>query len=307
MARHRIVSLLPSATEIICGLGCADGLVGRSHECDFPAEISDVPICTRSKVDPNATSANIDAAVKALIEKSEPLFEIDGKLLRELNPEIIISQSQCDVCAVSDQDVAALISKWPGNRPQVVSLNASKFAHLWDDIGQVAAALQAKEEGKEYIKELKVRVADVIEGACQTVTRPRVLCLEWLEPLMSAGNWVPDMVSIAGGDNLISTSGEHSGWLTMEEVVAAKPDVIVMMPCGFGLEQTRREAETLSNDPNWQKLKAVKRGQVYAVDGSSYFNRPGPRLIDSLEMLAAMIHSGRQDFGHEGTAWLRIQ
>jgi iron complex transport system substrate-binding protein len=307
MARHRIVSLLPSATEIICGLGCADGLVGRSHECDFPPEVSTLPVCTRSKVDHSASSAVIDAAVKDLTAKSEPLFEIDSKLLRDLNPEIIVTQSQCDVCAVSEEEVTALIGKWPGNRPQLVSLNATNFAHLWDDIGQVASALQVKEEGKNYIKRLKNRVADVIEGSFTTTNRPRVLCVEWLDPLMAAGNWVPDMVGMAGGDNLLSKSGEHSGWLTIEEIVAATPDVIVLMPCGFGLERTRREAETLGNDPNWQNLKAVKRGQVYAVDGSSYFNRPGPRLVDSLEMLGEMIHRGRQDFGHQGKAWLQIQ
>lgn len=306
MAKHRIASLLPAATEIVCGLGCGDRLVARSHECDFPAGLQYVPVATRSRVDDGGTGAEIDAAVKDLAGQSKSVFEINRETLRETAPDTVIAQTLCDVCAVSDDDVRQAIADWPGKAPKVVSLQATKFAHLWDDITTIAAALNVKQQGVDYVKALKHRVVDVIEKACMASAKPRVLCVEWIDPLMAAGNWVPDLVGMAGAENLVGESGKHSGWIEMDAVKAAKPEIIVLMPCGFDLERTRKEAAVLADDPVWKKLKAVKRKQVFVVDGNAFFNRAGPRLVESLEILGEIFHPGLYDFGHEGTGWARL-
>ncbi|MBG88566.1 MAG: cobalamin-binding protein [Verrucomicrobiales bacterium] len=307
MANHRIVSLLPAATEIVCGLGCEDQLVGRSHECDYPPGVESTPACTSSRIQDDGTSSGIDQSMKVLSQESQSLFALDVEQIHSLKPDTIIAQAQCDVCAVAEQDVKSMIGDWPGKAPRLVTLHTTRFAHLWEDIAAVAEALHVKEQGRNYTKALKTRLVDVIEKASRVSNQARVLCVEWIDPLMAAGNWIPDLIGMVIAENLVSKAGEHSGWMTMDEIVAAKPEVIILMPCGFGLERTRKEAEQLWQNSDWQKLKAVKKRRVFAVDGNAYFNRPGPRLVDSLEILGEILYPGLLDVTHEGRAWLRIQ
>jgi len=303
MAGPRIASLLPSATEIVCALGCAEYLVARSHECDYPASVQGVEVCTKSRIDGGAPSREIDEQVKKFSADSLSLFEIDAARLRELKPTHFFTQAQCDVCAVSESEVADIFGAEHGDAPKIVSLSPTRFPHLWENITEVADALGVSFDGKQLLKDLKMKCVEVIERAAVATRKPKVLCLEWLDPLMGAGNWIPDMVGMAGGENLVSESGKHSGWITIDDIAAANPDVIVLMPCGFDLPRTLEEVKMLEQHPQWKKLKAVKKRRVFATDGSAFFNRPGPRLVDSLQILGEMFYPGMIVFGHEMKHW----
>ena len=213
MPASRIVSLLPSATEIVCALECSGRLVGRSHECDYPAEVAFVPVCTKSRVDSSKASAAIDLEVKHLLANAASLYEVDVARIRELKPDLILTQAQCEVCAVSLAQVEAAVAGWADSRPQLLSLAPQRFAQVWDDIHAVAAALGVSEKGREVVRQLKHQVADVIERTAGLRRKPSVACIEWLEPLMAAGNWVPELVELAGGRNLLGQVGQHSPWL----------------------------------------------------------------------------------------------
>jgi len=306
MPASRIVSLLPSATEIVCALGCAGRLVGRSHECDYPAEVASVPVCTRSRVDSSKSSAAIDHEVKNLLANAASLYDVDVARIREIRPDLILTQAQCEVCAASLAQVEAAVAGWVDSRPQLLSLAPQRFAQVWDDIHAVAAALGVSEKGREVVRQLKHRVADVIERTAGLRRRPSVACIEWLEPLMAAGNWVPELVELAGGRNLLGEAGQHSPWLKWEELQRADPDLIVALPCGFGLDRVRQEFEVLAKNPGWRELRAVRQRRVYLADGNQYFNRPGPRLVDSLQILAEMFHPDLFHFELEGKAWCRV-
>ena len=253
----RIVSLLPSCTEIICALGFEDCLVARSHECDFPASVRNLPACTASKISTTASSAEIDREVKSLLQQALSLYAIDSAMLRELQPDLILTQAQCEVCAVSLTEVEQAVSEWTGRRPRILSLSPQRLADLWENIREVAEALGAARRGRELLQQLKDRVADVIVKTVPLKRRPSVGCLEWFDPLMAAGNWVPELVELAGGLNLFGEAGKHSPWLNWEAVQEHDPEVLVLMPCGFDLVRTRTEAATLTRLPDWDKLRAV--------------------------------------------------
>ncbi len=306
MSASRIVSLLPSATEIVCALGCAERLVGRSHECDFPPDVLGVPVCTTSRVDSSQSSAAIDREVKDLLANAVSLYEVDVARIRELKPDLILTQAQCEVCAVSLAQVEEAVAGWADSRPQLLSLAPQRFAQVWDDMHVVAAALGVSEKGREVVRQLKHQVADVIERMAGLKRRPLVACVEWLDPLMAAGNWVPELVELAGGRNLFGEAGKHSPWLQWEELQRADPNIIVAMPCGFGLHRVRREFEVLTKRPGWKELRAVRQRRVYLADGNQYFNRPGPRLVDSLQILAEIFHPELFRFELEGKAWLKV-
>ncbi len=306
MSTQRIVSLLPAATEIVCALGAADRLAGRSHECDYPPEIRALPACTSSKLEGGAGSGGIDCQIKTLLRESASIYRLDDALLRRLEPDVIITQAQCAACAVSLPELEAVIAGWPGRRPQIISLSPNRLADVWEDIRRVAAALGLPDRGREVLAALKNRVVNVIEKTCKMKKRPGVACVEWIEPLMAAGNWVPELVELAGGTNAAGEPGQHSPWLEWETLRRLDPEIIVVMPCGFDLARTRAETATLVRHPAWSSLRAVKRGRVFLTDGNQYFNRPGPRLVESLEILAEIIHPGRFDFGHEGKAWEKL-
>ena len=305
-ATGKVVSLLPSATEIVCALGLAGWLVGRSHECDYPAEVSALPVCTAPNLDPKGTSPEIDTEVKGLLERALSIYRIERETLRGLRPEVVITQTQCEVCAVSLPDVERALADWVEGRPRLISLEPMRLADLWKDIAGVAAALGREARGRELVAALQARVAAVEKSARDAAERPSVACVEWLEPLMAGGNWIPEMVELAGGQCLFAKAGAHSPWLTWEALRAADPDVILLMPCGFDMARTRAEAHWLTDRPGWDTLRAVKAGRVYLTDGNAYFNRSGPRLVDSLEILAEILHPRRFHFGHEGSGWQRL-
>jgi len=303
LKERRIVSLLPSCTEIACALGLEDQLVGRSHECDFPPSIRRLPACTAPKFDRHATSREIDRHVKALLQTAVSIYHIDAGLLKELRPDLILTQSQCEVCAVSLREVEQAVSGWTGAETRVLSLAPNTLADVWDDILRVAEVLGVGERGRGVVEHLQHRIDAIAVKARPMVKRPSVACIEWLDPLMAAGNWVPELVELAGGKNLFGESGKHSSWLSWETVPEHDPDIIVAMPCGFDLERTRREMPALTRMTGWGTLRAVKNRRVYLTDGNQYFNRPGPRLVDSLEILAEVIHPATVRFGRRKTGW----
>jgi iron complex transport system substrate-binding protein len=227
-------------------------------------------------------------------------------MLRDLRPDVILTQAQCEVCAVSLREVEQAVRAWTSRGPRLIALSPTRLADLWTDIACVAAALGVEPRGRDLIKRLKGRVADVIEKAAPVKRRPSVACIEWLDPLMAAGNWVPELVELAGGLNLFGEAGQHSPWLNWEAVREHDPEIIVVMPCGFDLPRTLHELPALTRCPDWSKLRAVRGEQVFLADGNQFFNRPGPRLVESLEILAEICQPKLFAFGHEGRGWQRL-
>ncbi|MBI5201487.1 MAG: cobalamin-binding protein [Elusimicrobia bacterium] len=288
----RVVSLIASSTEIVYALGQGKSLVGRSHECDHPAEVLRLPVLTEAMVDASASSREIDAQVKSRLRDAVSIYKVDGGRLKELAPDVILTQTQCEVCAVSLKDVEAAMGREFGVTAKVVALEPNCLADVYRDIRKVADSLGISAEGEALIGKLQKRI-DAISAKAKGLRKTRVACVEWLDPLMAAGNWMPELVELAGGENLFGQAGKHSPWMTFEELRKADPDVVVMMPCGFDLERTKKEARAMLAKPEWKRLRA----QTYAVDGNQFFNRPGPRLVESLEILAAILHP--DEFGTE--------
>ncbi len=300
------MTLLPSATEIVCALGFEDQLVGRSHECDYPPSITKLPALTAPTFNVEGTSVEIDERVRDIVGRALSVYRIDAATLAEVRPDLIITQSQCDVCAVSMSEVEAAVSRWTGTRPTIVSLAPYRLADVWKDIETVATALGAAERGVELAGRLKQRCAAIEKCAAMLSERPGVACIEWIEPLMGAGNWMPEMVAMAGAFSVFGKSGEHSPYVAFEELARRDPDIVIIAPCGFAIERTMKEFALLQSKPAWAGMKAVRDGRVFVADGNQYFNRSGPRLVDSLEILAEIVHPEAFHFGHEGSAWRRI-
>lgn len=304
----RIVSLIPSATEIVDCLGLTDDLVARSHECNYPAMVQNLPACTRPSFNPEGTSGEIHDRVTNLLQTALSVYQIETEVLETLQPTHILTQAQCEVCAVSLADVEQAVTDLTHSAAQIISLQPSTLAEVWQDIQRVADELGVGERGRSAIATLQTRVTNV-KTQTQDIAksdRPRVACIEWTDPLMAAGNWIPELVDLAGGISLFGTVGEHSPWLNWQELVAANPDVLVIMPCGYDLHQTQQDAENLRRHSAWSSLPAVQTGQVYITDGNQYFNRPGPRLVDSLEILAEILHPSQFRFGYEETGWRKL-
>jgi iron complex transport system substrate-binding protein len=300
---ERIASLLPSATEIVCGLGFEQALVGRSHECDFPSGVARLPALTAPKLDAGRPGREIDDRVRELVREGLSVYRVDEVRLREIEPTLILTQDQCEVCAASLGDVEQALEKWIGTRPQVVSLNPAKLADVWGDIERVAAAMGESERGLEVTAGLRERADAIAARAAESATHPSVACVEWIDPLMAAGNWVPELVELAGGRNLFGEAGEHSPWLDWQPLREADPDIIAVMPCGFDIERIRAELTPLLSQPGWSELRAVREKRVYLTDGNQYFNRPGPRLLESLEILAELVQPSLFSGRHQGTGW----
>lgn len=304
----RIVSLIASATEIVCALGFEEALVGRSHECDYPESVKRLPVCTRPKFPVDGGSDEIDARVKAILRDGLSVYDVDAALLRELRPDVIVTQVQCAVCAVSRDDVERALAGLGGagdTGPRIVSLEPNALADVWRDIMAVAEALGEPGRGADLVVALRTRVGEIAARAA-ALPRPTVACIEWLDPLMAAGNWMPELVALAGGENLFGRPGEHSPQLPWEDFVASDPDVIVAHPCGFDIERTLAEISALETRPEWAGLAAVTGGRAFVADGNALFNRPGPRIVESLEVLAEILHPNAFRFGHEGPYWRRL-
>ena len=303
----RIVSLIASSTEIVCALGMEEFLVGRSHECDYPPSVERLPVCTAPKFQTAATSSEIDRQVKEILEQALSVYRVDARLLEELRPTHILTQTQCEVCAVSLKDVEAAAAAFVHSRPQIVSLQPNALADVWTDIRRVAEALGVSPQGHELIARLQARMTTIEQRAQSLPRRRSVACIEWIDPLMASGNWMPELVKMAGGHNLFGEADRHSPRLEWIEVVAANPEVILILPCGFDIARTRQELPLLTRKSGWANLRAVQEGRVYLLDGNQYFNRPGPRLVESLEILAEIIHPEVFSFGHKETGWQRLE
>ncbi len=303
MSDYRIVSLLPSATEIVHFLGLTDYLVGRSHECDFPESVKGLPICTVPKFHPQGDSLTIHQRVNEILERALSVYEVKIELLQELQPTHIITQAQCEVCAVSMADVEIAVRDFLSPDTQIISLQPNFLHEVWLDIARVGEMLGVAYEN--LLAGLEQRVEQVKAIGDRAKHRPRTVCIEWIEPLMSAGNWIPELVELAGGVNLFGIAGKHSPWFQWNEFLASDPEVIIFMPCGFDLDKTAMEVHRAWTNPLWQKLSAVRHNQVYLTDGNSYFNRPGPRLVESLEILQEILHPELVDSRHYQTGWCK--
>ena len=306
MSELRIVSLIPSATEIVIQLGFGASLVGRSHSCDFPPAVQTLPVCTAPSFDPEGNSKEIHNRVSELLRRGLSVYDVNIERLQQLQPTHILTQDQCEVCAASLADVEKAVAQFIEPPPAVISLRPQILADLWDDLRRVAIALDpihGNAIADLTIAQLQGRLQDCLKKVPSKLPQPTVACLEWTDPLMGAGNWVPELVSMAGGHPLFGQVGRHSPWLPWEDLSAAEPDMLVVMPCGYDLDQGRQSIDQLAQMPTWYNLKAVKDGRVFLVDANHYFNRPGPRLVDSLEILAEILHPDDCAFGYAMKAW----
>ncbi|MEH2309882.1 MAG: cobalamin-binding protein [Nostoc sp.] len=299
----RIVSLIPSGTEILATLGLVNAIVGRSHECDYPPEIHNRPICTQARLNSNASSSQINDDVNNLLQSALSIYEIKTDVLEQLQPTHILTQDQCDVCAVSLDEVEKAVATLIHSKPQIISLQPNILQDVWADIERVGNTF--KVDSVKVLENLEARVKicqQKIQGLSLNEV-PTVACIEWTDPLMIAANWIPELVNLAGGHSLFSVTGQASSILPWETLIASNPDIIVFMLCGFDLNRTRQEAKLLTQRSDWEKLHATQAGRVYITDGNSYFNRPGPRLVDSLEILAEILHPEIFQYGYKGIGW----
>jgi iron complex transport system substrate-binding protein len=286
----RIVTLLPSATEIAFALGLGDQVVAVSHECDYPPAARERPAVTRSPLHGHAlSSAEIDRRTTEQLREGGTLYYLDADRLRDLAPDLILTQELCDVCAVAQPEVKRAVRQL-GTAPRVLSLEPNTLDDVLATIEAVGAATGREAKAAVLVAELQARIARVREGAAAVAARPRVFCLEWTDPPWVAGHWVPEIVALAGGADMLGGVGQPSVRIAWERVREAAPEVVVLMPCGYDLARTLAERDVVQALPGWDELPAVRAGRVYAVDGSSYFNRPGPRLVDGLELLAHLFH-----------------
>ncbi|MEB3269341.1 MAG: cobalamin-binding protein [Leptolyngbya sp.] len=303
----RIVSLLPSATEILAVLGLGAYQVGRSHECDYPPEVVNLPICTAPQFNPEGTSGEIHDRVTDLLTRALGVYRVELEQLAALQPTHILTQAQCDVCAVSLADVEAAVASLTGLQPQIISLQPNCLAELWADLERVSDAIGGsalRSSTAAAIAALQARIKRCQGAIAPAAPRPRVACIEWTDPLMAAGNWIPELVTLAGATACFGQTGVHSPWIQWADLVTADPDLILFMPCGYDLPRTRAAAQPLTQQPQWSALKAVQTGQVYVTDGNQYFNRPGPRLVESLEILVEICHPGAiAPPQNAGTGW----
>jgi len=306
MTNLRILPLLSSATEIVHALGIGAYQVGRSHECDFPKSVLNLPVCTRPVIEITGSSADIDRQVKERAKSALSIYEVDAELIATLRPTHIITQTQCKVCAVSLDDVEQALRGSLGADAKVIALEPYELNDLWSDIRRIASACDVADKGERLIASLNSRIVEVQARAKTAHTRPSVAALEWLDPLMAGGNWVPELIELAGGVNLFGVAGQHSPWMARGDLIAADPDVVVAIPCGFDLERTRTEAEALATHPAWQSLTAVRTGNVFICDGNQYMNRPGPRLVESLQIFAEILHPELFPPTLEGSGWERL-
>jgi iron complex transport system substrate-binding protein len=284
----RICSLLPSATEILYALGLGDAVVGVTHECDFPPEASKKPPLIRPRVDPQASPAEIDRQVTELVSRGESIYAVDADLLASLSPDLIVTQDLCHVCAASPDDLAAALTRF-SKQPKILSLTPHLLADVWDDIRRIGQATGRRRDSQGLAITLEQKVA-AIEMKVANAPKPRVLCLEWMDPFYVAGHWVPEMVAKAGGEDVLGRAGEPSFRATAEQIADTNAEIIIVMPCGYSLGRVAKEFSFEGLPSSWDKLPAIHDHRVFAVDANSYFSRPGPRLADGVEILARLFH-----------------
>ena len=306
MNDKKIISLLPAATEIVCALGLGENLVGISHECDYPESIKDLPVCTSSKIDSGLGSSQIDTAVKNLVSQALSIYNIDTELICALNPDVIITQSQCRVCAVSLSDVESELAGLLDKDVKLISLEPQTLSDILDNVSLIATNLEVDLRSEELIESLEERINIIRHKLKFIEEKPTVANIEWLSPIMLAGNWTPGLVDIAGGKSILVEEGKHSPFIDFDTIKEANPDILIIMPCGFSIAQSLKEVNLLLELSGWEELNAVQKNRVYIADGNQYFNRSGPRIVDSIEILAEIIHPKQFVFGYEGTGWIRF-
>jgi iron complex transport system substrate-binding protein len=300
----RIVSLLPSATEIAVALGLGDALVGRSHECDFPPFVQALPVCTSTRLEKGLRSVEIDRRVQEIVTQGLSMYEVDASLLRRLAPDIILTQTQCAVCAVTPDDLETALADWMGDPPALISTAPDALGDVWADIRAVGAAAGRNPQADALVGDLRARLAHLAARRPPGQARPRIAAIEWFDPLMVAGNWIPELISIAGGDPLFAKPGEHSAFLDWDELVAADPDLLILMPCGYRIPQSLADIEAVAGDPRWTAMRAVETGHVYIADGHHFFNRPGPRIVESAEIVAQIVADWRGQSSGRSEHWM---
>lgn len=303
MTQHRIISLIPSATEIVAALGYQHSLVGRSHECDYPASVKRLTVCSEPRIDVSGTSSQIDKAVVGAVREALSVYRVFVEELKWLRPTIIVTQTQCDVCAVNLRDVEAAVCDFVDTKPQIVALEPMELRDIWSDIQRVADAIGDAVAGERLVRNLQRRI-ETLAATCSTPSHPPTVgCIEWLDPLMMAGNWIPELVELAGGTPILCERGKHSPWVSWDDFARDDPDYIVIMPCGFNIQRTADELHLLTDHPAWQHLKAVKNDRVFLTDGNQYFNRSGPRVVESAEILAEILRGDQTSSNHRGIGW----
>ena len=302
----KIVTLIPSATEIVAFLGQKNSIVGRSHECDYPKDLNNVAKLTSPKINVEGTSSEINKQINTILENSLSVYKVDIQKLKELDPDFIITQAHCDVCAVSFSEVKNIVNKYFNRKTKIISLEPNTLNDVFDDIKRVAKGLNIENESNnKLIENLKIRLKKIKNLSAIQKQKPSVACIEWIDPLMIAANWIPEMVEIAGGANILGKSGVNSHWIKFEEIIDQNPEIIIFIPCGFNIEKTKKELDNyIKKNNNMRSLKAYQNHKLFVADGNQFFNRPGPRLIESLEIFAEIIHPNIFDFNHKGVGWI---
>lgn len=299
----RILSLLPSATEIVCALGLESSLVGRSHECDFPPSIKKLPACTASLIDRDKKSFDINLEVHRKLKNGAPLFNMRWDVIRSLSPDVIMAQSQCDLCSVGFNELSKEMANNLEILPEIIDIHPHRLSDVWMDIERIGRALNVAEPAQGVVRHLALKIEAIFRQTSELVERPVVAAIEWIDPLRVAGNWIPEMITLAGGQPAFGQAGMPSTWMSWERLKASNPDIIAVLPCGFDVERTRQEMPPLTTQTGWYDLQAVQNNRVFLLDGHQYFYRSGPRLVDSLEILAEVIHPDMFDFGHKFENW----
>lgn len=302
----RIISLLPSATEIVCALGFQDQLVGRSHECDYPKGVEQLPVCCQPKFSTKGTSIEIHNRVQELVSKSLSVYRVDVDQLKVLKPDVIVTQDHCEVCAVSLEDVEEAVCQLIDSKPKIVTLKPDGLEDVWRSFQKVADALNVPERGKDLVEKCTQRMNAISKKAKKISSHPSVACIEWFEPLMVAANWMPELIDLLGARDLFGRAGEHAPRVQWEDVLNTNPDFIVMMPCGWDIDHSRKEVHLITKKPKWKTLNAVRKEKVYLTESNQYFNRPGPRLVESLEILAEIFYPEIFQFGHQKSGWQKL-
>jgi iron complex transport system substrate-binding protein len=303
----QIVSFLPSATEMACALGLADQLVGVTHECDYPPEIKGKPVVVRNALPiETMTQSEVDSAVAERMRQGKSLYEVDEKLLQELAPDLILTQDLCQVCAPSGNEVSHALNLLP-KKPAILWLTPNSLEQIADNLRELGAATGRDKEAEVLIRRGRERLQAIATSTRGLTHRPRVFCLEWMDPVFGSGHWLPEMVRIAGGIDELSHEGKDSERIPWKEVVKWAPEVLVITPCGFNLEKVIAESQRLVNYTGWFDLPAVRQRRVYAVDANSYFARPGPRVVDGTELLAHLIHPELFQWNGPASAYQRFE
>jgi len=291
MPEMRVVSLLPSATEILFALGLGEQVVGVSHECDYPPAARTKPVVIHSRIPKDTTPLEIDRLVRQFTARGESVYSVDAEALKRLAPDLIVTQNLCSVCAASPEDLAAVLATFD-YRPEILSLDPLDLGDVWRDILWVGDETMRGHEAEQLLESIGAKLAAVENEVAQTVCRPRVAFLEWLQPIYVGGHWVPEMIELAGARDIFGKLRTPSFSLPLEDVIAAQPEVLVIAPCGYSADQARAEYRSVTFPRQWHEMPAVRYNQIYYVDANAYFSRPGPRLITGVEILAKLLHPG---------------